>query len=115
MNPALDRFGIQDRREGERHMLVLQGALDMAAAPKLESTLQQLCEGGASELVLDLGRLEFIDSTGLSAIIRGAMACEARACRLSLLPGREAVQRVFELTGLIDRLPFHGAGAAERV
>lgn len=101
-----EAFGIQDQHDGERHRLLLSGDLDMASAPALEAMLQELCAGGARELVLDLSELDFIDSTGLNAILRGKAVCEEHRCDLGLIPGRRRVQRVFELTRVLDRLPF---------
>jgi anti-sigma B factor antagonist len=105
-----EEFSIQESLEGKRHTLLLRGDLDMASAPGLAARLRQLCEGGTSELVLDLSQLEFIDSTGLNAILRSRAVCEEHLCELSLIPGRRPVQRVFELTRLLDRLPFRKAG-----
>jgi anti-sigma B factor antagonist len=109
-----DGFGIEDRHEGVRHTLVLRGDLDMASAPALEGMLQELCEGGAQELVLDLRQLDFMDSTGLNAILKSRTLCEEHLCDLALIPGRRPVQRVFELTQLLDRLPFREAGDGQR-
>lgn len=105
-------FGIQDRQNGDRHTLVLSGDLDMASAPALEGTLRELCEGGAQELILDLRKLNFMDSTGLNAILKSRALCEEHRCDLGLIPGRRPVQRVFELTHVLDRLPFRKAGRA---
>jgi anti-sigma B factor antagonist len=109
-----DAFSIEDRQEGERHTLLLKGDLDMAGAPALEGMLQELCAGGARELVIDLRQLNFIDSTGLNAILRSKTLCEESLCDLGLIPGGKRVQRVFELTRVLDRLPFRNPGEARR-
>jgi anti-sigma B factor antagonist len=109
-----DGFSIEDHQSGRRHTLVLTGELDMASAPALEGMLQELCEGGAQELVVDLSRLTFMDSSGLNAILKTKALCEEHLCDLGLIPGRRPVQRVFELTHLLDRLPFRNAGEARR-
>ena len=55
-------------------------------------------------IVVDLGGLEFIDSTGLRLLV---MAAErSHDGRFSLLRGPKQVHRVFEITDLVDRLPF---------
>jgi anti-anti-sigma factor len=94
------------RAEGRRHTLVLVGELDLATAPELDAMTEQACANGAGELVLDLRQLAFIDSTGLRAILRVRNHCEAHRCGLFLTPGPPAVQRLFELAGLLERLPF---------
>jgi anti-anti-sigma factor len=99
-------LSIKDQRAGDRHTLLLTGELDMASAPELEEQAQRLCARPASELVLDLSRLQFIDSAGLYAILRVRALCNEHTCEFCLTPGARPVQRVFEVTRLLDRLPF---------
>jgi anti-sigma B factor antagonist len=108
-----DVFGIEDRNEGSRHTLLLRGELDIASAPSLEGMFQELCQGGARELVLDLSQLAFMDSTGLNAILRCRKLSGEHDCKLGLVPGPRSVQRVFELTHVLDRLPFRDPGEAQ--
>jgi anti-sigma B factor antagonist len=99
-------LSVKTRAEGRRHTLVLAGELDLATAPELDAMTEQVCADGAGELVLDLRELAFIDSSGLRAILRAWQHCEAHRCELFLTSGSPAVQRLFELTGLLERLPF---------
>lgn len=112
---APEYFSIEDQQDGRCHTLLLRGELDMSSAPALEGMLQELCEGGAQELVIDLRELEFMDSSGLNAILKSRLICAEHLCDLGLIPGRRRVQRIFELTHLLDRLPFRqvpsGAGS----
>jgi anti-anti-sigma factor len=87
--------------------LSISGELDIISAAVLEQRLGALLEqDGASSIVLDLGALSFIDSTGLRVIVTGTRDFRDRGRQLTLIPGPPAVQRVFELTGLLDALPF---------
>jgi anti-sigma B factor antagonist len=99
-------LSIEGYHDGNRHTLYLTGELDMASAPELEGRAEQVCSRDASELVLDLSKLEFIDSAGLNAILRVRALCQENACEFCLTPGEQPVQRLFEVTRLIDRLPF---------
>jgi anti-anti-sigma factor len=63
-------------------------------------------DSDALSIVLDLSALEFMDTTGVRLIIQADARSRADSNRLALLRGPRAVQRVFELTGLLDRLPF---------
>jgi anti-sigma B factor antagonist len=109
-------LSIHSSRDGGRLTLGLTGELDLASAPVLEAKAKQLLSEGARELVLDLGRLEFIDSSGLNAILRVRAQCEEHMCDFALTPGEKPVQRLFEVTRLIDRLPFRRTrhGSAQR-
>jgi anti-anti-sigma factor len=84
---------------------MLAGELDLATVPELEARAEQLCAEGR-ELVLDMSEVAFIDSTGLLAILKTRELCAERGCGFFLTRGPPAVQRLFELTGLDDRLPF---------
>ena len=86
--------------------LALAGELDLATAPDLEAMIRSLCGDGACEIVLDLSQVSFLDSSGLRAILAATTLCEEHSCRLVLTRPREPVQRLFELTGLLDKLSF---------
>ena len=86
--------------------LALAGELDLATAVRFEEAIGRICADGASELVLDLSELSFIDSCGLSALLRARTDCEQRRCRLLLTNGRPQIKRLFALTGAASRLRF---------
>jgi anti-sigma B factor antagonist len=89
---------------GER-ILRPAGELDIATAPQLERALL----GGrvrGERVVLDLGGLEFLDSTGLRVIVRAVEAAQREGWELRLRPAPPAVQRIFSLAGVLDALPF---------
>jgi anti-sigma B factor antagonist len=101
-----EEFAVREEADGDRHTLVLAGELDLASAPTLEATTARLCADGASEIVVDLSGLAFIDSTGLRTILGSMSLCEEHLCNFWLIPGPRAVQRLFELAGILERLPF---------
>jgi anti-sigma B factor antagonist len=86
--------------------LHLRGELDIASVPSLEAAVARVPAESTSALTLDLSRLQFIDSTGLAAIVLTGKICERSGYEFALIQGPSAVQRLFELTGLIDVLPF---------
>jgi anti-anti-sigma factor len=103
--------GVMPERDGVRVCLV--GSLDLATAPGLEQQLQELLDAGSRRLIIDLSRLSFMDSTGLRLALRWDAAARADGFEIGFLPGPPAVQRVFELTGTTDVVPFvHASGRA---
>jgi anti-anti-sigma factor len=82
------------------------GALDLSTARVLEDQLAELRDTGFRRLVLDLGELSFMDSTGLRLVLRWDAEARKDGFELSLTPGPPLVQRVFEVTGTLDNLPF---------
>lgn len=61
---------------------------------------------GVEHLVLDLRGLSFIDSSGVRLAFDLHTEAAGDGLRLELVPGPPNVQRIFELTGTHDRLPF---------
>jgi anti-anti-sigma factor len=57
-------------------------------------------------VILDLSELTFIDSSGLHVIVTAHARLADAGRRLTLVPGCHQVQRIFELTGIEDRLEF---------
>lgn len=81
-----DNLAIRAYREDDRRTLVLTGELDLGSAPTFEDTIVNACADGASELVLDLSQLEFIDATGLEAVLSARTVCARRGCAVLLNP-----------------------------
>jgi anti-anti-sigma factor len=106
MAPPPTEFEVEEG-EGDGGVVTLRptGELDIATAPHLEHALLDGRERG-DRVVLDLAALEFIDSTGLRVIVRGVEAAERDGWELRLRPGRPAVQRVFDIAGVLGALPF---------
>jgi anti-sigma B factor antagonist len=103
---TIGRLSINAKQQDGRHTLFLKGEIDVASAPMLEAAIDELCLGGANEIVLDLCGVEFVDSSGLSAILHGKSVCEEQGCAYSLTPAQRPVERVFDMTGVKGRLHF---------
>lgn len=83
----------------------VRGEVDIASVGALVSELHAAEAGDATSIVLDLSAVSFLDSTGLSAIVRSALRSRADGDRLRLVTS-PAVDRVIDLCGLRGRLPF---------
>jgi anti-anti-sigma factor len=97
--------------EDGHHTLVLAGDLDIASSWLLEHPLLKIRANGVKSFTLDLSGLTFIDSNGIRAVLAASGLCATRGCEFLVIPGSAQVQRVFEVAGLINRLPFSKRGA----
>jgi anti-sigma B factor antagonist len=97
---------VRSDREGTVHTICVTGELDLANAEDLERELRRAEASDALSIILDLSGLQFIDSTGVRLLIQAHDRSRGDSDRLALLRGPTAVQRVFELTGILDLLPF---------
>lgn len=90
----------------ETCLIEAEGELDAATADLLEVELRRIEEGGAATIVLDLGGLESLDTSGLGVVIRAVMRSRDGATRLGILRPRAEVERTIVLAGVHDDLPF---------
>jgi anti-sigma B factor antagonist len=80
--------------------VLLEGELDLSTGPGLYSELDRLVALAPHALVLDLSRLEFIDSTGVSVLNTTREHALARGVRFAIRSPSRAVERVLEVTAL---------------
>ena len=104
--PSPGELVLQVEVEADRHTLFAAGEVDIATTPELVTTLVELLAQGARSIVLDMGDVTFIDSTGLRGIFLVRELCEARGCDLEFTRVQRQAQRVFEFSGVLDRLPL---------
>jgi anti-sigma B factor antagonist len=84
--------------------VALKGELDLSTVNKVEEELESLEGSGADLIVLDLSSLSFLDSTGLRCLVTADQRAREAGRRLVLVRGPDAVQRVFTITRLEERL-----------
>ncbi len=106
MTNRFSGLDVEEIANGDSYTLALSGELELGSANTLQSACTRLFAAGLRSLTIDLSGLMFIDSTGLAAIILASKICERDGLDFWLIPGPRAVQRLFEITGLIEVLPF---------
>jgi anti-anti-sigma factor len=84
-----------------------EGRLNMAAAPRLRAAVTETVTAGRARVVVDLALVEFIDSSGLGALIGGLKAARQAGGDLRIAAPPAQVSTVLGLTNL-DRVlrPF---------
>lgn len=99
----MQRFEIrqQQLREGAFEIEVV-GELDLAVADQLTAALEQV-EAGDADVLISLRGCEFIDSTGIAAIIDAWKRAQEKQTRLVVAEPTEQVVRLLEIVGLADR------------
>ena len=91
-----------DRADGVH--VELTGELDISSASGVESRLMEVEERAPERLILDLRRVNFIDSTGLSMIINADGRAKKAGRRLTIVSGDGVPRRILRTVGLEDRL-----------
>jgi anti-anti-sigma factor len=99
-----DEFRLEVTSKGGATVVRVHGELDLATSPGLEQELERLAEDHAPLLIVDLAELDFMDSTGLSVLVRAQQRVEEGGHRFGLINSSQQVQRLLTLTGVRDRL-----------
>jgi anti-sigma B factor antagonist len=97
----------------EAVVVVVEGEVDLCAAPEFEQSLAWAGAIEARSIVVDLDRVSFMDSAGVHVLLQFSLS-EANRSRLALTPGSPQVQRLLEVTGVrryLSFVPSAGLGA----
>jgi anti-sigma B factor antagonist len=94
---------IAERKTGASIVLeLLENRLGADKAPAFKEAMRRYLDGGATSIVLDLSRVEFIDSSGLGAIL-SVLKRMPKNCELIICGTTDPVMSMFRLTRL-DRI-----------
>jgi len=94
-----------EKKLNEKTLVIeLEGRLDTTTAPQLEAELKNSLDG-VTELVFDLGALEYISSAGLRVLL-SAFKIMRNKGKMKVTNANELVKEVFEVTGFSDFLPI---------
>jgi anti-sigma B factor antagonist len=84
-------------------VLEVAGEIDVYTAPQLRERLIALVEGGSRQVIVDLSRVEFLDSTGLGVLVGALKRLRVVGGELLLVCAQERLLKIFRITGL-DRV-----------
>ena len=104
-------FAVSVLEDGVEVAVRPQGELDLASAGVLTRAVREAWSSGGEHVLIELEHLEFIDSSGLRALLdlRETAALEGRD--LALRPGPSVVQRIFDLTGTRGLFNWRSSGS----
>jgi len=94
-------------------IVALRGVLDVADAVSVAAALTAVA-ARQRDIIIDLAGLEFIDSSGVAALVRGRRQARYAGGELLLAAPQQQVLRVLTLTRLLEVFPVH-ASVAEAV
>jgi anti-sigma B factor antagonist len=84
-------------------VIVLEGEVDVYTAPQLKLQMINLLEKGSKQVIINLEKVEYLDSTALGVMIGGLKRMREIGGNISLLCPNPRIRRIFEITGL-DRI-----------
>jgi anti-anti-sigma factor len=99
-------FEVRVDARGTTWTVVVTGELDLAVADRFDAAIGAAIAEAAETVVIDLSALDFVDSTGIHALLRAHREAGARDLRLVIIPASERVQRLFRICAVDSVLPF---------
>lgn len=81
-------------------LVAISGELDISNSAELRRRVEAAFEGGRKCLVLDLGGLTYMDSSGLAALIYAHQLAAARGGGMAVVVASPSVRRTLEVRGL---------------
>lgn len=100
---------VSTREESGRTVVAATGEVDVYTAPTLDEELTRATDAGVTSLVVDLSGVDFLDSTGLSVLVKALERVREHDGRLDVVVTAERVAKVFRITGLDEMLSLHGS------
>jgi anti-sigma B factor antagonist len=109
---APGNFDVATHHRGAALVVVPTGEIDLATVGLVRDAVDR--ERQAEEdVVLDLREVSFMDTSGLRYVLEIVERAGRDGFSVQLVRGPNAVQRVFEVSGLEPRLPFVDDPGAE--
>ncbi len=100
---------LETDKRGTRSVVTLRGEIDVYTAPRLRQALIDLVEGGATQIVVDMSSVDFLDSTGLGVLVGGLKRVKSNDGELRLVVTQDRIMKIFDITGLAKVFPIFGS------
>lgn len=93
--------------QGGGAVLRVGGEIDVYTAPKLREGVIELLGAGAMHIIVDMREVEFLDSTGLGALVGALNRARTQDGSLRLVINSDRIIRIFRITGLVKVFAIH--------
>ena len=87
-------------RKEQPNVLPLEGEIDLHVSPGIAESLRAMTEKKPKQVVVDLSRVIYVDSSGLAVLIEGMQNVEEYGGKFALAGLQETVRSIFELARL---------------
>ena len=100
---------VTTRQESGCTVVTVVGEVDVYTAPSLDEALTATLAEGNTCVVVDMTGVDFLDSTGLSVLVKALKRIREADGSLDVVVSADRVAKVFRLTGLDKVIPLHAA------
>jgi anti-sigma B factor antagonist len=106
LNPGVS-VSVSIRSQGAVSVLDVGGDVDVHTASAVRDALNRELDSGRRDIVVDLERVTFIDSTGLGVLVAGHHRLAADGGQLRVVCAQDRILRLLDITGLRQVLAVH--------
>ena len=105
-------LSLETRQAADRTVVAVGGEIDVYTAPKLRDKITELVNSGHHDLLIDLEKVEFLDSTGLGVLVGGLKKVRAQDGSMELICSQDRLLKIFRITGLAKVFTIHDSESA---
>jgi anti-sigma B factor antagonist len=87
-------------RKEQPNVLPLEGEIDLHVSPEVAASLRTMIAKKPKQLVVDLSRVSYLDSSGLAVLIENMQKVQEYGGKFALAGVQESVQHIFEIARL---------------
>ncbi|MBV8369036.1 MAG: STAS domain-containing protein [Candidatus Eremiobacteraeota bacterium] len=87
--------------EGDAYVVDLTGEIDVYTSPKVKDAITELIDQEHYNLVINLEKVRYIDSTGLGVLIGGLKRVREHSGAVNLVCTNPQIKKIFDITGLV--------------
>jgi anti-sigma B factor antagonist len=98
---------VETTERGDASILTLRGEIDVYTAPRLRQSIVDLVDGGAHRIIVDMEKVDFLDSTGLGVLVEGLKRVKTREGELAIVATHDKILKIFDITGLNKAFAIH--------
>ena len=103
---------LSTRTDAPFEIIEVGGEIDVYTAPKLRDKITELVGNGNYHLVIDMEKVDFLDSTGLGVLVGGLKKVRAHDGSMRLICNQERLLKIFRITGLAKVFVIHDSAEA---
>ncbi|MGN6252371.1 MAG: STAS domain-containing protein [Marmoricola sp.] len=93
-------LSLETRDVDGRTIVTVGGEIDVYTAPRLRDEISDLVGQGRHRLIIDMEKVDFLDSTGLGVLVGGLKKVRAHDGSMELICGQDRLLKIFRITGL---------------
>jgi anti-sigma B factor antagonist len=105
-------LSLETREVADRTVVSVAGEIDVYTAPRLRDRISELVADGRYHLVIDMEKVDFLDSTGLGVLVGGLKKVRTHDGSMELICSQDRLLKIFRITGLAKVFTIHPDEAA---